>query len=498
MMPTQDSPKNIILCSDGTGNRGGKGNGTNVWRLFNAVDLNSHKGGSGRPQQITFYDDGVGSEDGKLFKMMGGAFGWGLSRNIQDLYKSLASNYNPGDKLFLFGFSRGAFTVRSLAGMITRCGIVKRANYPSAEAFAAAVNEAFKAYKAARTDGGEAAKRFKAANSYGDEKITCIGVWDTVDAIGVPFDGLRVALDWLFKNSFHRHDLSPNIAYGYHALSIDDQRKTFHPVMWDEKLSIQNGRNEGSIEQVWFSGVHANVGGGYPKKGMAYVTLDWMMRRVSQHGLIFEAGAQEEVAKAAKVGDKLYDSRAGLAAYYRYLPRDIDAITRHCCVGNAKIHHSVFERIEQAPLGYSPGNLPAEFDIVSDGQPTPDNDPTGWDTLNTRMRENRQRHEDLLLQAKAYIQPRRHLYHVFVALTVLALIAAAGIRNTDARYAELSAFSFEGWYRPLLQYLYEQPALGAGVVLILLGLYFMRKHVIDSMQALLLEFWWKMRPLFRQ
>lgn len=496
-MSEQDKAKNIILCSDGTGNRGGKGQGTNVWRLFNAVDLNSHKGNTTNPRQITYYDDGVGSEDGKFFKIMGGAFGWGLSRNIRDLYQFLASNYNPGDRIFLFGFSRGAFTVRSLAGMITRCGIVKRENSDSAAAFSDKVRQAFDVYRKCRKGHGEdGAKQFKADNSYGDEKITCIGVWDTVDAIGVPFDGMRVALDVIFKNSFHSHDLSPNIEYGYHALSIDDQRKTFHPVMWDEKLSLQKGRPEGTIEQTWFAGVHSNVGGGYPKQGMAHVTLDWMMRRVSQHELIFEANAMEDVVKAAKVGDKLYDSRSGLAAYYRYMPRDIAAISQHCCVGKAKIHHSVFERIEQAPLNYGPGNLPPAFDIISDGQPTPDNDPNGWEALNSRLRENRQQHEDLLVQAKSYIQPRRHMYHVILLLTALALIAAACIRNTDPRYADLSWFSLEGWYTPLLQYLFERPALGAGVALILLGTYFMRQHFIDSMKERLLEFWWRVRPLF--
>ncbi len=496
-MSEQHKPKNIILCSDGTGNRGGKGQGTNVWRLFNAVDLNSHKSSPDNPRQISYYDDGVGSEDWKIFKIMGGAFGWGLSRNIRDLYQFLASNYNPGDSIFLFGFSRGAFTVRSLAGMITRCGIVKRENHNSAEEFSDKVREAFEAYrKCRRGHGDEHARQFKRDNSYGDEKIACIGVWDTVDAIGVPFDEIRVALDWLFKNSFHSHDLSPNIEYGYHALAIDDQRKTFHPVMWDEKLSVENGRPKDTIEQVWFSGVHSNVGGGYPKKGMAYVTLDWMMRRVSQHGLTFEDDAQAAVAKAAKVGDKLYDSRSGLAAYYRYMPRDIEAITSACCAGPAKIHHSVFERIEQAPLGYGPGNLPHDFAIVNDGQPTPDNDPDGWDSLNSRMRENRQQHEDLLMRARRYIQPRRHLYHAFVAISVLALIAAGYLRATDSRYAELSWFSLEGWYKPLLQYLFERPALGAGVALVLAGLFFMRKHYVDSMKRLLLEFWWRVRPLF--
>lgn len=489
--------KNIILCSDGTGNRGGKGQGTNVWRLFNAIDLNSHKGADNNPRQITCYDDGVGSEDGKLLKTIGGAFGHGLSRNIRDLYQFLACNYNPGDRIFLFGFSRGAFTVRSLAGMITRCGIVKRENYSSAKAFSRAIEEAFILYKAARKDGGgEAAKKFKAENSDGNEKITCIGVWDTVDAIGVPFDRLRGWIDKFAKNSFHSHDLSPNIEYGYHALAIDDQRKTFCPVMWDEKLSIKNGRPEDTIEQVWFAGAHSNVGGGYPKQGMAQVTLDWMMRRVARHGLIFEEGAQADVVKAARVGDKLYDSRSGLAVYYRYMPRDIDTISKRYCAGNTKIHHSVLERIEQAPLGYSPGNLPSEFDIVSDGQPTPDNDPAGWDKLSTRMQENCRQHEGLLLKAKGCIKPRRSLYYMFMVLTVLAVSAAICIKKVNVDHAELSLLSLEGWYKPLPQYLFENSELGMVVIVVLLSLYLARKRYVYKMKTLLSDFWWQVRPLF--
>lgn len=498
-MSNATQAKNIILCSDGTGNRGGKGHGTNVWRLFNYLDLDSQRHTPNAPRQIGYYDDGVGTEDWKLFKIMGGAFGWGLSRNIRDLYQFLASNYEPGDRIFLFGFSRGAFTVRSLAGMITRCGIVRREGTASAAEFARLVHDAFQAYRDCHRRGDDsAARHFKREHSHGDEKIACIGVWDTVDAIGVPFDELRVALDKIFKNSFHSHDLSPDIEYGYHALSIDDQRKTFHPVMWDEKLSAERGRKAGSIEQTWFAGVHANVGGGYPKQGLANVTLEWMMRRAERHGLIFEQGALQTVTHAANVGDKLYDSRAGLAAYYRYLPRDIEAITNKYCLGKARIHHSVFERIDQSPLGYGPGNLPEEFDIVSDGHPTPEGDAAGWDGLYARLREHRRRHQELLDQARAYIAPRRRLYTVFILLSLLALATTAYLKIGDPRYAELGWFSLAAWYRPLPMYLLEHPLLGAGVALVLAGIFLLRQHFIDQTRERLREYWWRLRPLFRR
>ena len=113
--------KNIVICSDGTGNRGGKTHGTNVWRIFNAVDRYHPD-----IKQITYYDDGVGTDDILWLRLLGGAFGYGISRNIRQAYGFLAMNYEEGDRVFLFGFSRGAFTVRSLAGMICRCGLLTR------------------------------------------------------------------------------------------------------------------------------------------------------------------------------------------------------------------------------------------------------------------------------------------------------------------------------------------------------------------------------------
>lgn len=118
---------NLVLCSDGTGNSGGKARGTNVWRFFNAVDRHGAAEDDGQPlEQRTLYDDGVGTDTLRLARALGGAFGWGLSRNLRQLYTFLVMNYEKGDQVFLFGFSRGAFTVRSLAGMICRCGLLDR------------------------------------------------------------------------------------------------------------------------------------------------------------------------------------------------------------------------------------------------------------------------------------------------------------------------------------------------------------------------------------
>ena len=123
--------KNIVLCSDGTGNAGGKGRGTNVWQLFLAVDQHGHeRHGDERDEreereQLAFYDDGVGTSSFRPKQLLGLALGYGLGANIRELYTALARNYDPGnDSIFLFGFSRGAFTVRSLAGMIDKVGVI--------------------------------------------------------------------------------------------------------------------------------------------------------------------------------------------------------------------------------------------------------------------------------------------------------------------------------------------------------------------------------------
>src|SRR5512139_3212303 len=148
-MPAEGSSmaKNIVICSDGTGNSTIKGRGTNVFKLFEAVDVNGHQRDARLTPQVTFYDDGVGTENFKPLQLAGGAFGWGLSRNVRQLYKELARVYDPGDSIFLFGFSRGAFTVRSLVGLIATCGLLDADKLQTAEALTTAVDNTYKVYR---------------------------------------------------------------------------------------------------------------------------------------------------------------------------------------------------------------------------------------------------------------------------------------------------------------------------------------------------------------
>ncbi len=330
-------PKNIVICSDGTGNSGGKKRGTNVWRIYNAVNRYRTD-----VPQITFYDDGVGTDTLRWARSLGGAFGWGLSRNVRQLYAFLVMNYEPDDKIFLFGFSRGAFTVRSLAGMIIRCGLLKREHY--LQASLGKRNRMLKQIlRAYRSESKEAGERMQNLLALQPIEIEFIGVWDTVDAVGLPFDELR-GLDWGWRKlfgvrlwGFHDRRLSRKVKYGYQALAIDDERRTFHPNVWKPR--------EG-IEQVWFAGVHSNVGGGYPKDAMSFVPLDWMMGNAEAHGLGFIEGRRDEFGWDTDVHGRLYDSRGGLGAFYRYAARNLGT--------QPAIHASVFERIARGTDNYAP------------------------------------------------------------------------------------------------------------------------------------------------
>ena len=383
--------KNIIICSDGTGATAAKNRGTNVFKLYEAVELHDHKEHPDRAQQITFYDDGVGSQEWKPLKLLGGAFGFGLSRNVRQLYAELVRTYNPPrhadqhegdedeeDRIFLYGFSRGGFTVRTLVGMITRCGILDRSHFKTDRELRHAVRQAYKAYRLKYAaffqrlflklispwrpprlkEYVELHKTRK--QTYGvPPTIRFVGVWDTVDAVGLPIAGAAQVVNTLFyRFKFSDTKLSPNVRTARQSLSIDDERATFHPLIWNESEEA-----DGRIRQVWFSGVHANVGGGYPKHGMSLVALDWMMAESEAAGLRFVPGERARYRALRNVNDKLYDSRSGVALFYRYWPRNIYRAC-HARGVTPTIHISALERIAQGTEGYAPGNLPQECSFV--------------------------------------------------------------------------------------------------------------------------------------
>ncbi len=397
--------KNIALLSDGTGNSNIKGRGTNVFKLYEAIDFNLTD-----CPQLAFYDDGVGTQQFKPLKILGGAFGWGLSRNVRHLYTELVRCYEPGDRIYLFGFSRGAFTVRSLAGLIAKMGILKSAAYPDDDELEIAVLKLYQDYR--RNNLAHLEKLFFRPPRGNDlivhqnAPIRFIGVWDTVAAVGLPFaEATEFWNRYVFRFKFSDHVLNPLVERACQAMSIDDERQTFHPLLWQD---------DPRIEQVWFPGVHANVGGGYPQQGLSLVALDWMMKKAQQAGLRF-VDTDVKFAKDRKNAfDKLYDSRAGFGMYYRYLPRNIEKICSAHGIATANIHVSAFQRTAQGIFGYAPGNLPPQFEVVDENGPVADSAAIHKAvTAAGRL--------PLLQQVGGAIWMRRQLYYAFLAFSLFTL-----------------------------------------------------------------------------
>lgn len=424
--------KNIVVCSDGTGNSSIKGRGTNVFKLFEAMDLGGHRMDANLTPQVAFYDDGVGTETFKPLKIFAGITGYGLSRNVKQLYKEVVRLYDPGDAIYMFGFSRGAFTVRTLAGFIATCGLLDREALRTTAALDAAVAEAYRVYRSSyrtklaqlflgkpdRTKGQE----FRARRCRdGDLRIRFIGVWDTVDAVGLPFHLADVLNSVVYRFKFPDHRLSASVDQAAHALAVDDERHSFHPLLWDE--TAETG---GRIEQVWFAGAHSNVGGGYPKQGMSLVALDWLMAAAERAGLRFVQSDRRLARDHANVDDKLYDPRAGLGVFYRWKPRDIAAI---CQTNNLvpKLHLSVLERAAHGTQDYAPGNLPPTAKVVV----TPPSLPGQAALLEERARRTEavlreaQSGPTLLSRVRTPRVVGQVSYYVYLAACLMALVAAA-------------------------------------------------------------------------
>ena len=442
-------PKNIILCSDGTGNAGGKGRGTNVWRLFLSIDQHSAK-----TKQLAFYDDGVGTSSVAVMKAIGGATGFGLGRNIRQLYTDLAKNYEKGDKIYVFGFSRGAFTVRSLAGMIAAVGVPDVGSMSDEEL----EKEVKRAYRAYRSLFDSAIPKFNRACEKRDialnyPRIHCVGVWDTVGAVGVPFREWREWVQHRLRLRPHDHDPDDTIDNAFHALAIDEERRAFTPILFDEGKAA--GR--GNVEQVWFAGVHSNVGGGYPKKGMANVPLHWMMMRAEKYGLKFKTDAVEDSRLAANVHSELYDSRKGPGVYYRYGPRKIDALCQAASIEEPKIHVTAVERMDRSTKSYGPVNLPNTFDVVGTDPNTCQEERDSLDKLEPLVKGCKKALIESKAATRGLIRARRVLYCGLVALTlfVLSILAA---HQVDANGPPFSIFvDMSEGLQPLLGWIHWAP-----------------------------------------
>lgn len=266
---------NLVICCDGTWNvpdelRQGVAAPTNVAKLALGVLCTEAS------DQKLFYEPGVGTNADT--RVIGGAFGYGLSANIKNAYRFLAQEYRPGDQLFLFGFSRGAYTARSLAGLIRNCGLLTSNHVDR-------VDDAFAFYRD-RTSTTHpdtlASNLFRRMYSYEDDTIHFIGVWDTVGALGIP-TGLKGSEElsklnpnWEKLWGFHDTQLGRHVQNAFHALSIDEQRDPFRPTLW---TSANPGQ---TVEQVWFAGVHSEVGGGSLNAELSDIALLWMVEQATQ------------------------------------------------------------------------------------------------------------------------------------------------------------------------------------------------------------------------
>ncbi len=439
--------RNIILLSDGTGNSAAKLQKTNVWRLYQALDLTDGT-------QIALYDDGVGTSGFKPLTIAGGVLGVGLARNVRELYEFACRHYRPpsetheGDRLFIFGFSRGAFTARTVADFIATMGLLDRGKalrrsgavasreeaMNTNEGLRLGVTQAYKSYRRnftppflarmahcvedAFSDPVPSAAFFR--EQYCHQSTPCIeavGVWDTVAAYGLPIDELSTFFDkYVFRHRYGERDLHTDVRHGYHAVAIDDERHTFHPVLWDESKTSDPER----IEQVWFPGMHSDVGGGYPNGDLSALSLHWMMQRVSgSHGLRFLDNERRDIEKRVTNTAPMHNSRAGTGVYYRYNPRLVSRFyvsdDEQRPPAKPKLHERVLTRIGENTEGYAPAGLPTDYDII---------DKEGRLKPATLFESDAQRERRAGLQERAldHIFWRRVNYFLMVFATIALLV----------------------------------------------------------------------------
>jgi uncharacterized protein (DUF2235 family) len=334
-----------VICVDGTWNTSLRNirapYPSNVERLTHFVAKTS-----AGVEQIVVYFDGVGTEGTWLEAAYAGATGRGFSTTVKRVYRFLAQNFADGDELFLFGFSRGAFTVRCVLDMIRRVGLLDVSNITK-------LAECYDAYRR------EFAPTNEARAGYGrNVKITCVGLWDTVGALAP--DAVAPESDvW----SRHYYGLTVWVKNAFHALAIHEQRRDFAPMLW-----FPRGDSSQHVEQTWFVGVHADVGGGYDDHRLADIPLLWMIQNAETCGLVFDRSAVERAIEPSVHG-RLHDS---MTWWYRAR----GAVPRRVCDESPlwrtfqSLHPTVHEFADVYPQ-YCPPNLVAALARARDESTAP-------------------------------------------------------------------------------------------------------------------------------
>ncbi len=328
-------PKNIVVCSDGTGNSWGE-QVSNVVRLVQSIALNRSA------EQVALYDQGIGTDPRhvneitgykdrdrdercglsvldppyhawwvppQVARVFGLTVGYGLRRNVRELYAALARCYEDGDVLYLFGFSRGAFTVRVLAGLIFRCGLLPR----DAPDFDAAFEHAYDLYTPHLQD-FDAVARFKRDSRAREPRVHFLGLWDTVKSYG----GI-----WPQSLPHLRHN--PIVDTVRHGLALDEQRSWFLPTSWggiDSDRRMDDPRyGTQEVVEIWFRGCHSDVGGGYADDAAASIPLRWMLNEAAAAGLRLNQAGRDVAASSDPPCPHVHDSLTGGWLFTEYLPR---------------------------------------------------------------------------------------------------------------------------------------------------------------------------------
>ncbi|MGB6941753.1 MAG: DUF2235 domain-containing protein [Bryobacteraceae bacterium] len=336
--------KTIAYCADGTWDS--SASHTNVYKLYKGLTTSA--------SQVPLYDDGVGAEVNPILKVVEGAFGTGLWQKIKDGYTKIAQIYEAGDSLFLFGFSRGAFTARSLAGMITACGL------PTQDFADGMVSTIFDAYR-------NESKRASLPTTLASCKlvipdITMVGVWDTVGSLGIPsaIGGIDPIAYGFLDTKLH-----PNVKNACQALAMDERRAQFPPTLWQGPAAPGQ-----TLEQIWFTGCHSDVGGGEPDDvagttALSDITLAWMMSKAAPLGLQFAAAVSMPLP---------LDSALALDNFHESWKVINGVPIRRKIADNSSIANSVVVRCageaswrpeNLAYLNKSNGALAASYEIVS-------------------------------------------------------------------------------------------------------------------------------------
>lgn len=333
--------RRLIICLDGTWSTPDQD--TNVVKMARAVSPQAPDG-----PQVVFYDPGVGTGN-FLDRISGGAFGIGLSENVRQAYRFLVHNFVENDEVYLFGFSRGAFTARSVAGFMRKCGLLPKKHGDR-------VDDAFKIYKRRdETPDTEEAKKFRRDFGCTEVSPKFIGVWDTVGSLGVP---VPIPVLGRFRFRFHDVRLGRRVAYGYQALAIDERRRPFSPTLWEEEIPDQETDRppRENFEQAWFAGCHSDVGGGHKQSGLSDTAMLWIIEKAEASGLVFDGAYVQGLRATARPTGRLHKSNNGFWHLLGSREREIGKSNSEC------VHAAVRDRFNSdLEPPYRPRNLPNDF-----------------------------------------------------------------------------------------------------------------------------------------